>query len=140
MADAKPADPARVGEGSPRVVPLGARTQPGRLDPGRDGVSWGVFGIVAALLVFAIAALLVQTQHVSNQAAQISELTGQVQGLEAQLSGANARLAGYDRQLGLIRANVSSVVDQVTALSQLVEASPFPPAPAAAPAPPPNAD
>jgi hypothetical protein len=140
MADAKPADPARVGDASPRIVPLGARTRLGRPDPGQDGVSWGVFGIVAALLVFAIAALLVQTQHVSNQAAQISALNGQVEGLEAQLSGANARLAGYDRQLGLIRANVSSVVDQVAALSKLVESNPLPAAPAAAPAPPPSAD
>ena len=137
MADAKPADPARPGEGNPRVVPLGARTQPGRRDPARDGVSWGVFGIVAALLVFAIAALLVQTQHVSNQAAQISALSGQVEGLEAQLSGANARLAGYDRQLGLIRANVATVVDQVSALAQLVEKNPSPVAPVAPPA---NAD
>jgi hypothetical protein len=136
MADAKPADPAHVGEGAPRVVPLGARPQSGRRDPGHDGVSWGVFGIVAALLVFAIAALLVQTQHVSDQAAQISALNGQVEGLEAQLSGANAKLAGYDRQLGLIRANVASVVDQVTALSGLVEAKPSP----VAPAPPPNAE
>ena len=140
MADAKPADPARPGEGNPRVVPLGARTQPGRPGPARDGVSWGVFGIVTALLVFAIAALLVQTQHVSNQAAQISALSGQVEGLEAQLSAANAQLAGYDRQIGLIRANVASVVDQVTALSQLVKSGPLPPPPAAAPAPPPNAD
>ena len=140
MADAKPADPARPGEGSPRVVPLGARTQPGRRDPARDGVSWGVFGIVAALLVFAIAALLVQTQHVSNQAAEIGALSDQVEGLDAQLSAANARLAGYDRQLGLIRANVSSLVDQVTALSELVQPSPVPPPPVAAPAPPPNAD
>ena len=136
MADAKPADPARAGEGSPRIVPLGARTQPGRRDPDRDGVSWGVFGIVAALLVFAIAALLVQTQHVSNQAAQISALSGEVEGLEARLSAANARLAGYDRQLGLIRAHVGSVVDQVTALSELVEATPSP----AVPAPPPSAE
>ena len=140
MADAKPADPARPGEGNPRVVPLGARTQPGRSTRDRDGVSMGVFGIVAALLVFAIAALLVQTQHVSNQAAQISALSGQVEGLQAQLSAANARLAGYDRQLGLIRANVSSLVDQVTALSELVQPSPVPPPPVAAPAPPPNAD
>ena len=140
MADAKPADPARAGEGSPRVVPLGARLRPGRSGPDRDGVSWGVFGIVAALLVFALAALLVQTQHVSNQAAQISALSGQVEGLEALLSAANARVASYDRQLGLIRANVSTVVDQVTALSKLVEASPFPAPPVAAPAPPPDAE
>jgi hypothetical protein len=140
MADAKPADPARAGEGSPRVVPLGARPQPGRRDPAHDGVSWNLFGIVAALLVFAIAALLVQTQRVSNQAAEISALSGQVEGLDAQLSAANARLAGYDRQLGLIRANVSSVVDQVTALSALVSANPVPSAPPAAPAPPPNAE
>jgi hypothetical protein len=130
MADAKPADPPRAGEGSPRVVPLGARPQRGRTAPDRDGVSWGVFGIVAALLVFALAALLVQTQHVSNQAAQISALSGQVQGLEAQLSAANARVAGYDRQLGMIRANVSTVVDQVSALAQLVETNPSPVAPA----------
>jgi len=137
MADARPADPARAGEASPRVVPLGARPQPGRSAPDRDGVSWNVFGIVAALLVFVLAALLVQTQHASNQAAQINALSGQVEGLEAQLSAANARVAGYDRQLGLIRANVATVVDQVSALAQLVEKNPSPVAPVAPPA---NAD
>ena len=140
MADAKPADPARAGEASPRVVPLGARPQTRRPEPDHGGVSWGVFGIVAALLVFAIAALLVQTQHVSNQAEQISALSSEVEGLEGQLSAANARLAGYDRQLGLIRANVGTVVDQVTALAKLVETSPIAPAPPAAPAPPPDSD
>jgi hypothetical protein len=139
MADAKPADSARPAEGSPRVVPLGTRTLPGR-EPARDGVSWNMFWVVAALLVFALAALLVQTQRVSNQAAEISALSGQVDGLEAQLSAANARLAGYDRQLGLIRAHVSTMVDQVTALSALVAAPPAIPPALAAPAPPPNAD
>jgi uncharacterized coiled-coil protein SlyX len=140
MADAKPADSARAAEGSPRVVPLGTRAQPGRPEPARDGVSWNTFGIAAALLVFALAALLVQTQHVSNQADRISALDGQVAGLEAQLSAANAQLAGYDRKLGLIRAHVATVVDQVTALSSLVAAPPAVPPALAAPAPPPAAD
>jgi hypothetical protein len=140
MADAKPADSARPAEGSPRVVPLGTRTQPGRRDPAREGVSWNSFWIVMALLVFALAALLVQTQRVSNQAQQISALSGQVEGLEGQLSAANVQLAGYDRQLGLIRANVAMVVDQVTALSKLVAPTPaFAPTPPA-PAPPPDSD
>ena len=140
MADAKPADSTRPAEGSPRVVPLGTRTQPGRPEPARDGVSWNMFWIVAALLVFALAALLVQTQRVSNQAAEIGALSGQVEGLEAQLSAANAQLAGYDRQLGLIRAHVSAMVDQVTALSSLVAAPPAIPPALAAPIPPPNTD
>ena len=138
MADAKPADSARPAEGSPRVVPLGARTQPGRRDPERDGVSWNTFGIVTALLVLALAALLVQTQHASNQAERITALSGQVAGLEGQLSAANAQLAGYDRQLGLIRAHVATVVDQMTALSSLVASKPA--LAPAAPAPTPDAD
>ncbi len=118
MAEAKSADPTRPAEGSPRVVPLGAaRPQPGRAEPERGGVSWGVFGIVVALLVFATAALIVQNHR-------IGALTGQVEGLEAQLTAANTQLATYHTQLGLIRTSVSAVVDQVANLSALVESDP----------------
>jgi hypothetical protein len=127
MAEAKSADPTRPA-GNPRVVPLGAaRPQPGRAEPERAGVSWGVFGIAIALLVFATAALIVQTHRVGA-------LSGEVAGLEAQLTAANGQLAIYHTQLGLIRTSVSAVVDQVAKLSALVESDPLaPPADAAAP-------
>ena len=127
MAEAKPADPTRPAEGSPRVVPLGAaRPQPGSAKLERDGVSWGVFGIAVALLVFASAALIVQTHRVGT-------LSGQVAGLEAQLTAANAQLATYHTQLGLIRTSVSAVVDQMANLSALVESDPLAAAAPAAP-------
>src|SRR4030095_5256381 len=117
MAEAKAADPTRP-EGSPRVVPLGAaRPQPGRAEPERGGVSWGVFGIAVTLLVFATAALIIQNHR-------IGALSGQVAGLEAQLTAANAQLATYHTQLGLIRTSVSAMVGQVANLRALVECDP----------------
>jgi hypothetical protein len=127
MAEAKPADPARV-------VPLGTARPQSTRNAAPDGVSFRAFGIAVALLVLAVAGLLVQTQRVSGQAAQITALSGQIDGLEAQLSAATAQLAGYDRQMGLIRANVSSVVDQVATLNALVQTDPAAPAPPGAPA------
>src|SRR5215470_3905899 len=121
MAEAKPADPTRPAEGSPRVVPLGARPQP----PGRpapdDGVSWNTFGIAVVLLVLAVAALLVQTQRIANRNEQIDALNGQVASLEGQLASANTQLATYHTQLGLIRSSVSAVIDQVNNLNALVQ-------------------
>jgi hypothetical protein len=135
MAEAKPADPTRASDGNPRVVPLGtARPQAGRGHRARDGVSWGAFGIAVALLVFVTVGLLVQTQRATSQAARIGVLNSQVSGLEADLAAAHAQLAGYDRQLALIRAGVSSLVDQAATLNALVQANPVSPVPLAAPA------
>jgi len=134
MAEVKPADPNRPAEGSARVVPLGAaRAQPGRAEP--DGVSWTAFRITVVLLVFAAAALIVQTQRVANRNERIGVLSGQVAGLESQLRTANAQLATYHAQLARIRSTVSTVADQVATLAELVAdpfAEPAPPAPAEA--------
>src|SRR5262245_3041333 len=112
MAEAKPADPTRPAEGSPRVVPLGARSPSGRPATDADGVSWNSFGIAVVLLVLAVGALLVQTQRVANRNEQIDGLNGQVASLESRLSAANTQLATYHTQLGLIRSSVSAVIDQ----------------------------
>ena len=133
MAEAKPADASRPVDGSPRVVPLGARS-PGRPTPDADGVSWNTFGIAMVLLVLAVAGLLVQTQRVSNRGEQIAALNEQVSSLEDRLASANTQLATYHTQLGLIRSSVSAVIDQVTNLNALVQENPFaPPASLAAP-------
>ena len=137
MAEPK-SDSNRPAEGTPRVVPLGAaRPQAPRSEP--DGVSWTAFGIAVALLVFAGAALLVESQRVANRNEQIGVLSGQVAGLETQLRAADAELATYHAQLARIRRSVSAVADEVANLSQLVQVDPFakppvPPAPAEAPA------
>jgi hypothetical protein len=131
MAEAKPADPSRPAEGSPRVVPLGARSG---ARPAPDGVSWNTFGVAMVLLVLAVAGLLVQTQRVANRGEQIAALNEQVAGLENRLASANTQLATYHTQLGLIRSSVSAVIDQVTNLNALVQENPFaPPASIAAP-------
>ena len=129
MAEAKSADPTRPADGSPRVVPLGApRPQGSRPEPDRDWVSWNAFGIALALLVFAAAALIVQTHRVGA-------LSDQVATLETQLGAANAQLATYHTHLGLIRNSVSAVADQVANLSALVATDPLakPADPAAVP-------
>jgi hypothetical protein len=134
MAESKP-DSNRPSDANPRVVPLGSpRPQPGRSEREGDVVSWNTFAIAVALLVFAAAALIVQTQRVANRNEQIGALTGQVQGLEAQLTAANAQLATYHLQLGRIRSSVSAVVDEVSNLNALVQVNPF--SEPAAPTPP----
>ncbi len=134
MAEAKPVDPTRAAESSPKLVPLpddrktsasASRPQPGRQEPERSGVSWNAFGLALALLLFAIAGLIVQTQRVSNQAEQIGLLNGQVEGLQTQLSAANTQLATYDMQLTLVRATVADVSQQMANLTELVSANPF---------------
>jgi hypothetical protein len=128
MADAKPSDANRP-EGGPRVVPLGtARPQTGgsESDP---GVSQRAFTVVLALLVFASAALIVQSNRVSNKAERIAALEGQVEGLSVQLSAANTQIATYDMQMSLIRASVASITDQMANLNDLVGAAPAAPAP-----------
>ena len=74
MADSKPSDPVRVAEGNPRVVPLGAAKPQANRGDAESGVSQRAFAIVLALLVFASAALIVQTQRVSNKAERIAAL------------------------------------------------------------------
>ena len=120
MAEVKPADPARPTESSPRVVPLGsARPQPSHGEP-ESRVSQRVFAIVLGLLVLASAALIIQTQRVSNKAERIAALEGQVEGLSVQLSAANTQIATYDMQLSLIRSTVAAISDQMATLSDLV--------------------
>jgi len=134
MAEAKPVDPARAAESSPKLVALpedrkasasASRPQPGRQEPERTGVSWNAFGLAVALLLFATAGLIAQTQRVSNQAEQIGLLNGQVEGLQVQLSAANTQLATYDMQLTLVRATVAEVSQQMADLSDLVNTNPF---------------
>jgi tetrahydromethanopterin S-methyltransferase subunit B len=98
---------------------------PAQHDPDRRGVSWGVFWISVALLVLAVAAVIVQTQRVQNQAEQIEALNGRVQGLEVQLSAANTQLATYDMQFDLVRTSVDSLFDQLTKLQALVNSNPL---------------
>jgi hypothetical protein len=129
MAEVKSADPTRPADGSPRVVPLGAARSAARTEVEHDGVSWNAFGIAVALLVFAVAALVVQTHRVGS-------LTGQVEGLTAELTAANTQLATYHTQLGLIRNSVSAVVDQVASLNELVQADPLAPPPSTTGEPP----
>jgi hypothetical protein len=118
-------DPAEV---SPRVVAL-PNAQPSRSEP-EPGVSQRAFAIVLGLLVLASAALIVQTQRVSNKAEQIAALEGQVEGLSVQLSAANTQIATYDMQLTLIRSTVASISDQMANLSELVGPGPTAPVPA----------
>jgi hypothetical protein len=136
MAEAKPADPLRVAEGNQRVVPLGAAKPQANRGETESGVSQRAFAIVLALLVFASAALIVQTQRVSNKAARIAALEGQVEGLSVQLSAANTQIATYDMQMLLIRSTVASITDQMANLSDLVGTAPVPLEPAMPPTPP----
>jgi hypothetical protein len=134
MAEAKPVDPTRPAESSPKLVALpedrttaaaASRPQPGRHDPERHGVSWSAFGLAVALLLLAIIGLVVQTQRVSDQAEQIGLLNGQVEGLQLQLSAANTQLATYDMQLTLVRTTVAAMYEQMTNLNELVSTNPF---------------
>jgi hypothetical protein len=102
------------------AVPAGAREA--REEPGwRASMTrrLGPLGIVAVLLVLAVALLLVQTRRVAV-------LTGDVEALEVELSAAQWRLDVYQAQLDQVRESLPDVIDQLTALNEAVRDTPEP--------------
>ena len=138
MAEPKSADPSRLQ--SPKLVAVGddVRPAPPAAEPGppepRRGLPGVVVGVLAVLLLLAVAGLFAQTQRATAQAEQIRQLEGQVAGLEDRLTTATAQLAQYDRTLGLVRGTVSDLFARIADLNALVQVDPQRTEPAADPA------
>jgi hypothetical protein len=93
--------------------------------PSSDGVSRGLFALVALLLVLAVAGLWAQTRRASAQAERIGALESEVGSLESQLSVAHEQLSAYGTQLGLVQGLAADVYEKMGSLLQIVEGSPF---------------
>jgi len=106
----------------PKLAAVPASAQDAREEPGWRGSMtrrFGPLGIVAVLLVLAVAMLLVQTRRVAV-------LAGDVEALEVELSAAHRQLDAYQAQLDLVRDSLPGVIDQLTTLHEAVRDTPEP--------------
>jgi hypothetical protein len=85
---------------------------------GQLGRSGRLSALFALLLLFAVAALLVQSRRVG-------ELSGEVAALESQVDIANRQLAAYEAQRELVRDSLGGVLEDLSALHQLVSEAPL---------------
>ena len=85
---------------------------------GRLGRSGRLSALFALLLLLAVAALLVQSHRVG-------ELTGEVAALESQVELANRQLAAYEAQRELVRDSLGGVLEDLSALHQVVSEDPL---------------
>ena len=82
------------------------------------GWSGRLFALFALLLLLSVATLVVQSRRVEK-------LAGQVAALELQVDAANRRLAAYQAQRNLVRDSLGGVLEELTALHQVVSEDPL---------------
>ncbi len=115
----------------PRLVEVsGGGAERSRSEP-RRGARLGRLGrllaLCALLLLLSVAALLVQSHRVG-------ELAGEVAALESQVEVASRRLAAYEAQRELVRDSLRGVLEDLSALHEVVSEDPLAgPEPAEAP-------
>jgi hypothetical protein len=112
----------------PKLVAVGAEAKPGaqdgdaarRPEPRANDASRRTLWLIAALLLLACLALLVQTRRVGA-------LSGEVSRLSSELTGARAALVAYEGRLATVREVVGDLSRRVAQLDQLVRRDPLAP-------------
>jgi hypothetical protein len=82
------------------------------------GWSGRLFALFALLLLLSVATLVVQSRRVEK-------LAGEVAALESQVDAANRRLAAYQAQRNLVRDSLGGVLEELTALHEVVSEDPL---------------